>query len=151
MLGEPYRAVFVGSGWREYDVKEAVTNAVRNPVFAPECDQVGNPLAAADCFVLATPHEGFSLSLIEAWLAGTPVVATRVGAVPEIEARFGSLVVPVNVRPTPQELAAAVRLATSKRNKARVAKAQKVAREHFTAAKMGERWAEYLLATAHAR
>lgn len=145
VLGAPYRAVFVGSGWREYDVKEAINNAVRNPVFAPESDQVGDALAAADCFVLATLHEGFSLSLIEAWLAGTPVVATRVGAIPEIEAKFGPLVVPVPVKPTPKDLAAAVKVAVSRRNKERVAKAQKVAREHFTAKTMGQRWAEFLL------
>lgn len=143
-LGAPYRAVYVGGGWREYDVKEAVKHAVENPIFAPATDQVGDALHAADCFVLATPHEGFSLSLIEAWLAGVPVVATRVGAVPEIEAKFGALVVPVTVRPTGAELAAAVKVALSKRNTARVAKAKRIAAEHFTAEAMGRRWAEWL-------
>lgn len=143
-LGRPYRAVYVGSGWREYDVKEAVKNAVHEPIFAGECEHVGDALAAADCFVLATPHEGFSLSLIEAWMAGTPVVATRVGAVPEIEERFGSLVVPVPVCPTPAELAAAVKLAISGRNKSRIARARKVAAEHFTAQAMGRRWCDWL-------
>jgi glycosyltransferase involved in cell wall biosynthesis len=36
-------------------------------------------LAAADCFVLSSTQEGFSLATIEAMLAGVPVVATRSG------------------------------------------------------------------------
>jgi len=41
-------------------------------------------LAAADCFVLASSEEGFSLATIEAMLAGVPVVATRSGGPQEI-------------------------------------------------------------------
>jgi glycosyltransferase involved in cell wall biosynthesis len=41
-------------------------------------------LATADCFVLASTEEGFSLATIEAMLAGVPVVATRSGGPEEI-------------------------------------------------------------------
>jgi len=41
-------------------------------------------LATADCFVLASSREGFSLATIEAMLAGVPVVATRSGGPEEI-------------------------------------------------------------------
>jgi glycosyltransferase involved in cell wall biosynthesis len=40
--------------------------------------------AAADVALLASDNEGMPVSLIEAGLAGLPVVATRVGSVPEV-------------------------------------------------------------------
>ena len=41
-------------------------------------------LAAADIVVLASDNEGTPLSLIQAGMAGLPVVTTRVGSVPEV-------------------------------------------------------------------
>ncbi len=41
-------------------------------------------LARADCYVLSSSREGFSLTTIEAMLAGVPVVATRSGGPQEI-------------------------------------------------------------------
>ncbi len=41
-------------------------------------------LARADCFVLSSTREGFSLATVEAMLAGVPVVATRSGGPQEI-------------------------------------------------------------------
>ncbi|MDM7856230.1 glycosyltransferase family 4 protein [Cellulomonas alba] len=41
-------------------------------------------IAAADCLVLASRSESMPLVLLEAMLLGTPVVATRVGGVPEV-------------------------------------------------------------------
>lgn len=61
-------------------------------------------LAAADCFVLASSEEGFSLATIEAMLAGVPVVATRSGGPQEI-LRDGETGVLVPVR-DPEVLAA---------------------------------------------
>jgi glycosyltransferase involved in cell wall biosynthesis len=55
------------------------------------------PLAAMDVFVFPVRwQEGFGLSLIEAMAAGRPVVASRIGAVPEIveHGRSGWLVEP---------------------------------------------------------
>jgi glycosyltransferase involved in cell wall biosynthesis len=40
--------------------------------------------AAADVVLLTSDNEGMPLSLIEAGMAGTPVVATRVGSVAEV-------------------------------------------------------------------
>jgi glycosyltransferase involved in cell wall biosynthesis len=49
-------------------------------------DDVPELLASAQCLVLASDYEGCPLSVIEAMAAGVPVVATRVGGVPELVA-----------------------------------------------------------------
>src|SRR5690606_6967933 len=46
-------------------------------------DDVERLLAGADLVVMASVFEGFPLAVMEALAAGVPVVATRVGGVPE--------------------------------------------------------------------
>ena len=48
------------------------------------CSDVEMVLAASDALVLTSDNEGTPLSLIQAGMAGLPVVATRVGAVPSV-------------------------------------------------------------------
>ncbi|WP_394846235.1 glycosyltransferase [Pendulispora brunnea] len=56
-------------------------------------------LRGMDVFVLPSLHEGCPNVLLEAMLAGAPIVATRVGAVPEmlVDGREGILVEPASV------------------------------------------------------
>jgi glycosyltransferase involved in cell wall biosynthesis len=64
-------------------------------------------LSASDVYVQPSHHEGMPISLLEALAFGLPVVATRVGAVPEVvtDGREGLLV----PRQSPEELARAMR------------------------------------------
>ncbi len=113
-------------------------------VFQPSIEQVGDPLAGLDVFMLASHREAFSLGLIEAWIAGVPVVATAVGSLPELEQRFGKLTVHVPPDASPQQLADAVCRARDDQGQANARRAQHIALEHFTSEAMSRRWADYL-------
>jgi len=70
-------------------------------------ERVLEVLAAADAVVLSSSWENFPHALVEALAVGSPVVATRVGGVPEIvEDEVNGLLVPPG---DPAALAAAVR------------------------------------------
>jgi len=67
-------------------------------------------LAAADVFVLPSATEGLPLVVLEALAAGTPVVASRVGGIPECiqEGETGLLVDPKGVAPLAEALVTAL-------------------------------------------
>ena len=88
-------------------------------------------LARADCFVLSSIREGFSLVTIEAMMAGVPVVATRCGGPEEIlrDGETGTLVPPS----VPVELAAAIhRVLTSERTTKMTERAKRDAASRFS-------------------
>ncbi|MDG7048007.1 MAG: glycosyltransferase family 4 protein [Nitrososphaerota archaeon] len=61
-----------------------------------EYSKLNNYYAAADIFILPSQHrEGFSRAIIEASLCGTPVLASKVGNLPEeVNTKMGELVDP---------------------------------------------------------
>jgi len=52
--------------------------------FLPPGRDVGTLLRSVDALVVASRHEGFPMVVVEAGLLGVPVIATRVGALPEL-------------------------------------------------------------------
>lgn len=144
-LGAPFRSVYVGDGWEAQQIQHSAVRLDPRTVFETTRDDVGNVLHAFDVFMLASGDEGLSLAINEAWLCGVPVVATAVGGIPELEARFGQMVFRVPVNPTAQELASAVRAALDPANAGVVQNARRIARKHLTAAAMARQWTQYLL------
>jgi len=125
-----------------------LTHYKENPVphiqFYEPIMEVGDIYAGIDVLMLASHSEAFALTLLEGWLTETPVIATPVGSVPELQERFGELVIEVPMKPTATQLADACTKAVSPAGAAIVARAHEVAMEHFTAEKMASNWARYL-------
>jgi glycosyltransferase involved in cell wall biosynthesis len=68
---------------RETASDAGIADAVSFPGFVP-AEDLPALYAATDLFVMPSLEEGFGMTVVEAMAAGTPVVGTRVGAIPEI-------------------------------------------------------------------
>jgi N-acetyl-alpha-D-glucosaminyl L-malate synthase BshA len=84
--GTDARLVLVGDGPEQMACRRLVVELglERRVRFLGERDALPELLAPADVFVLASDQESFGLSALEAMACGVPVVATRVGGVPEV-------------------------------------------------------------------
>ena len=141
------RTMFVGDYQGHHRPRAKQVRSIDDQaIFTGPKEAIGDYVATMDVMMLPSQTEGFSLAKIEAWLAGVPVVATPVGAVPELEREHGALVVRVNPNADDDALADAVRLAVSPQNAAVVAYARKLAWREFTLDQMITRWERYLLA-----
>lgn len=80
------RVALVGGGERQGQVEEFIWKRALNQRVSllGERSDVPAILAASSVFVLSTNWEGLPRSIIEAMMAGLPVVATNVGGVPEL-------------------------------------------------------------------
>lgn len=92
------RFVLVGAGPTEPSVREraATLGLDGSVVFAGPRDDALRIAGASDLFVLPSEQEGLPIALLEAMALGRPVVATRVGGIPEVveDGRQGILVPP---------------------------------------------------------
>ncbi len=75
--------LLVGGGEDEAALRAEAAD-LDNLHFAGYVDNVGDYLAAMDVFFYPSRHEGLGSVLIDAMAFGLPVVATRVGGIPEI-------------------------------------------------------------------
>lgn len=109
-VGSDLRLVVVGDGPDMSKLRQLARDSGvgDNVVFAGRVphDEIPAYLSASDLFVLNTEYEGFSHILLEAMMAGTPVITTDVGGNPElIEDGVNGLLVKPN---TPDELKEAI-------------------------------------------
>jgi len=95
------RAVIVGDG----ELKNVVSRKIdqlglsKRVFLMGERTEIPEILAASDIFVLPSQWEGLPYTIIEAMMSGLPVVATKVGGIPELveDGVTGFLVSPNNV------------------------------------------------------
>jgi len=144
-LSAEYKVILIGEGLMEAELKKELQDKApgRYKFIAP-INQIGNALQALDALVLPSYTEAFSLSMIEAWLAGTPVVSTPVGALRELESLFGDIVIEVPYAPEGYQLAEGIKRAVGFEGYHLARKCRKIAWSNFTAAAMTERWTRYL-------
>ena len=92
------RLVIIGGGPREQHLRACGRQygVAAKLVLTGVRDDVSQLLAGFDLFAMSSLHEGLSIALIEALAAGLPIVATRVGGIPEliVDGRHGLLVPP---------------------------------------------------------
>lgn len=134
------RLAILGSGPLEAETRALVAELeLGDAVALPGRTDIRDWLERADAFVHTSRWEGFGIVLLEAMLAGLPVVATRVSAVPEVVADgetgvlvesgdIGGLAVALQALLTDREHARALGDAGRRR-----------AREEFSVARMAER------------
>lgn len=85
--------VIVGSGRLEQQLKqEAEILGIASKVyFSGIIPRVATCFHAFDCFVLSSDHEPFGMVLLEAMIAGVPVICSNCGGAPEVVSTTGEL------------------------------------------------------------
>ena len=109
-----WEAVIAGNGTVETARERAAALGLADRVEIPgwvDAATVSSLLATADIFVLPSHNEGLPVAILEAMGAGLPVVATPVGAIPElvIANENGILVPPGSASALAGALAALIR------------------------------------------
>jgi glycosyltransferase involved in cell wall biosynthesis/GT2 family glycosyltransferase len=82
------RVVVIGDGPLRDEVADAASSNDRL-VWLPSVDQIEPAVSAADLIILPSKIEGIPLIAMEALALGTPIVATRVGGLPDLETEPG--------------------------------------------------------------
>ncbi len=134
------RLAILGSGPLEAETRRLVAElGLDDAVAIPGRTDIREWLERADVFVHTSRWEGFGIVLLEAMLAGLPVVATRVSAHPEIVAdgETGLLVEPGDDAGLAEALGAL--LADPARAAALGAAGKRRARDEFSVARMTDR------------
>lgn len=146
-LPEPWHVVLVGSGFAAQWVKDlADRSTARARIrFPGPTDDVGSALHAFDAYYSGSPEEGFGLAVVEALLAGVPVVGTATGVL----AMHPGLARPLPFQATGEQIAAAV-LAdrVDATRPARVRDARVLCRERYTMAAFGSAWTDLIVSLA---
>jgi glycosyltransferase involved in cell wall biosynthesis len=130
------RLLIIGDGPLREGLEEVAAQLGEDVIFTGTRTDVARLLNAMDFFVLPSLHEAFPIAILEAMAVRLPVVATRVGGVPEViqDGTTGLLVPPSDEHALQQALR---RLLTEPQLTGMLAQAgQKRVYEHFTIDRM---------------
>jgi glycosyltransferase involved in cell wall biosynthesis len=132
--------VLVGGGEDEAMLKHAAAG-LENITFTGFVEDVGDYLAAFDIFVLPSRREGIGSILLDAMEQQLPIVATRVGGVPEIVHHEENGILIDSERPE-QLRDAVLRLSGDSDLRARMGRAGKLIAGQYTAEAMAQKYLE---------
>lgn len=125
--------------WDSYEVEQKVQQiAGENLRWFDAVVQVGDALRGFDVIMLPSYSEVFSLSLLEAWAMGVPVVCTNVGEVPVLQERYGHLCSLIDPSASGEEIRQAIRQAISDRET--VERAKQMVMAHYTPEIVSQQW-----------
>lgn len=101
------KLVMVGSGSTQHAVRTQIEklNLQHSVVLTGERHDIPQLLASSDVFASSSHREGLPLSVLEAMMAGLPIVATAVGDIPNVVTKETGVIVPPH---QPEKLAAAL-------------------------------------------
>lgn len=144
------KLVLIGSGAEDRKLRKLVTelHLERAVVFKNWTDEPGAYLQTADIYALSSNYEGWGRVLVEAMLAGTPVVTTDVGCAGEvlIDGTHGFVVPVGDVEAFSERL---VHLATDAGTRQHFAISEKkdVQTVHISSEEYTAKWADVLFKT----
>jgi glycosyltransferase involved in cell wall biosynthesis len=143
----PISLIIIGEGEERKNLEDLIGQLnLKNRVFlAGNIKNAAELLPAFDVYVNSSVKEGFPYSILEAMSAGLPIVATRVGGIPEMisDGENGLLVEPAN----PEELAKRMKILIEDKNLRSVLgeQAKRTINERFIMEKMIEKIKEVYL------
>jgi glycosyltransferase involved in cell wall biosynthesis len=114
-------------------------------IIRPEVHHIGDYLASADCFALASLSEAHPLAVTEAWLAGLPVAMFCLPWVEWVKQQHGLMVYdcPLQFKNDPQAFALNI-FRASRDQQGLARKAQAIAWQSYSSSAMAARWEGYL-------
>jgi N-acetyl-alpha-D-glucosaminyl L-malate synthase BshA len=85
-MGDSVELRIIGEGPMQYEMITLVEQlGIENHVhFRGVLSDIGSAIASADLLLLPSQHESFGLAALEAMACGVPVIASRVGGLPEV-------------------------------------------------------------------
>ncbi|PQO25279.1 hypothetical protein C5Y96_25585 [Blastopirellula marina] len=143
-LPKNFKMLAVGCGHNLPKYLELANRLIPNRyAFVSASDYLGDYYQAMDAYCMTSEHEGFGLVVLEAMFHGLPVIATEVGAVPELIVHGQSGLI---VEGKPHCFAEAARSLVTHRTwaKAMGAEARQFARQHGHARMMADRYTQLL-------
>lgn len=150
-LGQTFKACLYGesnTGEINSSVLAMAQQSGGQVIARPWYDHVGDLYAASDLLVVPSYRESFGQTIVEAWMAGLPVLcADGVGCVPELEAVHGPLTYkfPGREADNVELLTEHIKnIVTNNPSPEIVERAQKLAESYLTAGMMARRWEDHL-------
>ena len=142
---ENYVAMCFGErNWQSADVLKEIEQLCgpnfrwNDPIF-----NVGDALKGFDVLMLPSYSEVFSLTLLEAWANRIPVVCTNVGAVPNLQKKFGKICVIIEQQDSGEVIRERIREAMA--DCAMVERAFNMVMEFFTPTIVSKKWNEFII------